>query len=192
MSADKDPLLILKTAAENERLGYNFFQQAAQITHDPNGQKMFTFLGKEEVKHLNLILAEMDSLRAGKGWIDPNTAIEQRVEIDFSKPIASENEMLQAGVKYDWQDPIEVVKDASNSMQADLGVLDVGMRTERYFYNMYKEACEKLKDTAGVAPLEFLMKQENLHFKLLQEARDYLADNETWWDEWQKPIFEGG
>ncbi len=188
----ENPLLLLRTAAENERLGYQFFQRAMQITHDPKGKEMFTYLGEEEIKHLRLLLGEIDSLEAGKGWIDPEKALKEKADVHLSEPVASEEEMSRTGSKFDWQDPTGAVKDAGSSVEADLGVLEFGMRIERYFYDMYREALEKLEDPCGRAALEFLMKQENRHYEMLQKARDYLSDNETWWDEWQRPIFEGG
>lgn len=35
------------------------------------------------------------------------------------------------------------------------------------------------------------MKEENRHYKLLQDAHDYLNDNKHWWDDWELPFFEG-
>jgi len=183
---------MLKTAAENERLGFRFFQQATQMTGDPIGKKMFSYLRDEEMKHLRLLLEEVNSLKERKGWIDPMKALKGRVEIDLSEPVASEEEMSKTTLKFDWRDPAEAVKNAGNSIETDLGVLEYGMRIERYFYDLYKEALEKMEDPQGRACLEFLMKQENQHYIILQEAHDYLSGNETWWDEWQKPIFEGG
>ena len=114
------------------------------------------------------------------------------IQLDLPTPFASEQEMEDIGVLYDWQSPADIVKDASSEIDADIGVLKVGMNTERYFYNMYKEALEKIEDPKGKAALEFIMNQENKHYELLQEAHDYLTDKQSWWDEWQKPIFEGG
>lgn len=192
MNGSDNPLLILRTAAENERLGYQFFQQAMQITRDPKGKEMFTYLGEEEIKHLRLLLVEIASLEEGKGWIDHQTALKEKIEISLSDPFASEKEMQKAGVKYDWQSPSDIVKKAGSNVEADLGVLEVGMKTEKYFYDMYKEALEELEAPQGREALRFIMKQENQHYILLQEAYDYLTDKQSWWDEWQKPIFEGG
>jgi rubrerythrin len=191
MSGFEEALLILRTAAENERQGYRFFVDAAQITSNPRGSEMFTFLGGEEIKHMKLLAAEIESLQEGKGWIDPNDAMKLKIQLDLTTPFASPKEMDDSGVLFDWQSPADIVKEASSEIEADIGVLKVGMNTERYFYNMYKEALEKIEDPKGKAALEFIMNQENNHYELLQEAHDYLTDKQSWWDEWQKPIFEG-
>ena len=191
MSDFKKALLILKTAAENERRGYRFFVEAAQITANPKGNEMFVFLGGEEIKHMKLLAVEIESLKEGKGWIKPNDAMKHEIQLDLPIPFASEQEMEDTGVIFDWQSPADIVKDASSEIEADIGVLKVGMNTEQYFYNMYKEALEKIEDPRGKATLEFIMNQENKHYELLQEAHDYLTDRQSWWDEWQKPIFEG-
>ena len=191
MTDFENALLILKTAAENERRGYQFFIEAAQITSSPKGNEMFVFLGGEEIKHMKLLAVEIQSLEEGEGWIEPNNAMKYKIQLDLLTPFASEQEMEDIGVLYDWQSPADIVKDASNEIDADIGVLKVGMNTERYFYNMYREALEKIEDPKGKAALEFIMNQENQHYELLQEAHDYLTDRQSWWDDWQKPIFEG-
>lgn len=35
------------------------------------------------------------------------------------------------------------------------------------------------------------MREENKHFKILQDAHSYLNDNKHWWDDWELPFFEG-
>ncbi|UCD73519.1 MAG: hypothetical protein JSW01_02425, partial [Candidatus Bathyarchaeota archaeon] len=65
MSELEKALLILKTAAENERRGHHFFIEAAQITSNPKGNEMFVFLGDEEIKHMKLLAVEIKSLEEG-------------------------------------------------------------------------------------------------------------------------------
>ena len=67
-----------------------------------------------------------------------------------------------------------------------------GMEMEERFYEMYRSALEETAvDSLAVPAYEFLMTEENRHFRLLQEAYSYLDSNEVWWDDWQKPMFEG-
>jgi rubrerythrin len=65
------------------------------------------------------------------------------------------------------------------------------MDVEEKFYKMYEQAAAETDDAVGRQTYQFLMKEENRHFKLLQEARDYLSDNKHWWDAWELPFFEG-
>jgi len=36
-----------------------------------------------------------------------------------------------------------------------------------------------------------LAREENRHYVLLQNSRDYLLNNQTWWDTEELPFFEG-
>jgi len=76
-------------------------------------------------------------------------------------------------------------------LAGDLAALEFGMEMERRFYQLYREAAAQTEDPLGRRAYEFLMEEENGHFKLLQEAHSFLSDNKHWWDDWEHPFFEG-
>jgi rubrerythrin len=180
-------LAVLRRAAENERQGYHFYQEAAARTADAMGRAMFESLGKDETRHLRLLLVEYKSLEEGEGWVDPEEAMESDVAVDLSMPLFEGTELASMAFPWDQADDQEW-----NDLHTDLAVLRFGMEMEEQFYEMYGSALgETDPDSPAVPTYQFLMTEENRHFKLLQEAHNYLDSNEVWWDDWQRPIFEG-
>jgi rubrerythrin len=57
----------IKLAMERERRARDFYRQCAQTVRDPGVCKMFEFLAKEEVNHLNLLEREYDRFIAREG-----------------------------------------------------------------------------------------------------------------------------
>ena len=181
-------LAILRRAVENERQGYHFYQEAVARADDARGKAMFESLGNDETRHLHLLLVEHQSLEKGKGWVDPQVALEQEIEVDMSQPLFPGEEM--PAVAFPWE---EASDRAWDELQTDLAVLKFGMEMEERFYEMYKAALEEAEPQSLAAQAyRFLMTEENRHFTLLQEAHNYLDQNDVWWDDWQRPIFEGG
>ncbi|OGL38944.1 MAG: hypothetical protein A2149_07075 [Candidatus Schekmanbacteria bacterium RBG_16_38_11] len=50
----------LKIALEKEKASYKFYKKAAETVNDPGAKKMFSFLAKEEEKHINMLEEEYD------------------------------------------------------------------------------------------------------------------------------------
>ena len=189
MTSDMDATLaILRRAVENERQGYRFYEEAMTRTADDRGRAIFESLGKDETRHLRLLLVEYQSLEVGGGWVDPEEAMTRDIEIDMSQPLFSEQDMVE--VVFPWD---ETAEQEWNELQTDLVVLKFGMEMEEQFYEMYKSALgEATLHSPAIQAWEFLMAEENRHFMLLQEAYNYLDENNVWWDDWERPFFEGG
>ncbi|MFQ5811887.1 MAG: ferritin family protein [Anaerolineae bacterium] len=188
MNKQEEALAALRRAMENEREGYRFYLEAAERSADPAGQGTFRTLASDEEKHLALLLVEHNSLIAGEGWVDPEEAITREVEMDITKPLFPGEELaLQE------KSPFEATWAAYEveELAGDLAVLKFGMEVEEKFYKMYEKAAAETDDPLGHRAYQFLMKEENRHYKLLQDAHDYLSDNKHWWDDWELPFFEG-
>jgi rubrerythrin len=188
MNKQEEALAILRRAMENERVGYRFYLEASERSADPAGQGTFRTLASDEEKHLVILLVEYDSLSAGQGWVAPEEALAREVEVDITKPLFP-GEELAAQEK----SPFEATWAAYEieELAGDLVALEFGMDVEEKFYKMYEQAAAETDDPLGRRAYQFLMKEENRHYKLLQEARDYLSDNKHWWDAWELPFFEG-
>ncbi len=188
MNKHEETLAALRRAMENERDGYRFFLEASEQSPDPAGQGTFRGLARDEERHLALLLVEYDSLSAGEGWVDPEEAIKRKAEVDIAKPLFPGEEAAPQE-----KSPFEATFAAYDvgKLEGDLAVLEFGMKVEEEFYNMYKKAAAEIDDPQGRQAYEFLMKEENRHYKLLQDARNYLSDNKHWWDDWELPFFEG-
>ena len=188
MSKQEEALAVLRRAMENEREGYRFFLEASERSPDPAGQGTFRSLARDEERHLALLLVEYNSLSAGGGWVGPEEAIAREVEVDITKPLFPGEELAPQE-----KSPFEATFAAYDvgMLEGDLAALEFGMDVEEEFYKMYKKAAAETDDAVGRQAYEFLLKEENRHFKLLQDAHNYLSDNGHWWDEWELPFFEG-
>ena len=188
MADVKEALAVLRRAVENERLGYTFYQDVVARVAAPKGKEMLASLGKDETCHLRLLLVEYRSLEKGEEWVDPEQAMKQEIKVDMSQPLFQGEEM--APVAFPWQ---EAAGRRWSRLETDLAVLKFGMEMEEKFYKMYRAAFEgSVPSSPAGRAYQFLMVQENGHFRLLQEAYNYLDKNGVWWDDWQKPMFEGG
>jgi rubrerythrin len=181
-------LAVLRRAAENERQGYHFYRGAVARSTEERGKKMLESLGQDETRHMRLLLVELQSLGQDEGWVDPEEAMEREIDIDMSQPLFEGHAMAEVAFPWD-----EAGAQDWDALQTDLAVLRFGMEMEEQFYEMYKSALAGA--TAGspaARAYSFLMTEENRHFMLLQEAYNYLDKNGVWWDDWERPFFEGG
>jgi rubrerythrin len=188
MDKQEEALAVLRRAMESERVGYRFYLEASERSADPAGQGTFRSLARDEERHLALLLVEHNSLSAGEGWVDPEEAIKRKVEVDITKPLFPGEELAPQE-----KSPFEATWAAYDveGLAGDLAVLEFGMGVEEEFYKMYEKAAAETDDPLGRRAYQFLMKWENRHYKLLQDAHDYLSDNKHWWDDWELPFFEG-
>ena len=188
MSKHEEALAVLRRAMENEREGYRFYLEASERSSDPAGQGTFRSLARDEERHLALLLVEHNSLSAGEGWVDPEEALTREVEVDITKPLFPGEKLAPQE-----RSPFEATWAAYDieGLAGDLAALESGMNIEEQFYKMYGKAAAETEDPLGHRAYQFLMKEENRHFKLLQEAHNYLSDNKHWWDAWELPFFEG-
>lgn len=188
MDKQEEALAVLRRAMHNEREGYQFYVEASERSADPAGRGTFRTLASDEEKHLALLLVEYDSLSAGEGWVEPEEAMAREVEVDITKPLFPGEELApqeKSAFEATW-----AAYDVEG-LAGDLAALEFGMDVEEDFYKMYEKAAAETDDPLGRQAYEFLMKEENRHYKILQEAHDYLSDNKHWWDDWERPFFEG-
>ncbi len=128
-------------------------------------------------------MVEYKSLEAGQGWVDPAQALKQDLDLDPAKPDLP-------GPDYPEDAPI-FSPDRVPSLQGDIAALEFGMEAEKLSFDLYTGAAQKVGDAAAKQVYENLAEQENGHFETLRGSRDYLTNNETWWDDEQLPFFTG-
>lgn len=179
----------LRWAIAGERDGYRFYLEAAERSADSMGKSTFLDLARAEEDHLRLLLVEYESVSSGQGWVDPEEAMAREVEVDITMPLFPGDE----GVLEEGESPFGETWAAYeiDGISGDLAALEFGMEMERRFYQAYKKASTEARDMAGRQAYEFLMREENGHFKLIQDAHSYLSDNKHWWDDEELPFFEG-
>ncbi len=177
------PLGVLRRAMQIERDGYKFYTEAAERAAGERGKQMFLGLAADEEKHLHLLLIEYKALESGQGWIDPTKALDQELDLDPANPDLP-------GEEYP-EDTFIFSPKREASIEGDIAALEFGLETEKLSYDLYTESAKETSDPAAKQAYEFLAREENRHYEILQNSRDYLVDNQTWWDDEQYPFFIG-
>ena len=177
------PQGILRKGMSLERNGIAFYTQVAERASDKRGKAMFLDLANQEKDHLHLLLAEYQALEAGSGWLPYEEAMQVALDFDPANPDLPGEEPPE---------PMPVfTPDRQISVESDIAALKYGMETERISRQLYVAGAEGTDDPNARTAYEFLVKQEEAHYELLQNTHDYLTKNETWWDSEERPFFEG-
>jgi rubrerythrin len=177
------PKGILRRGMSLERDGIAFYTQIAERASDKRGKAMFLDLANQEKDHLHLLLAEYQALETGTGWLPYEEAMQVALDFDPAAPDLPGEEPPE---------PMPVfTPDREISVESDIAALRYGMETERISRQLYVEGARGTDNPNARAAYEFLVKQEEQHYELLQNTHDYLVKNETWWDSEEKPFFTG-
>jgi rubrerythrin len=175
---------ILRRGMSIERDGYRFYMTAADRASDEHGEAMFRDLAHQEVDHLHLLLVEYAALQSGEGWIPYHEAMEREIDLDPENPDLPGEEPPMEDM------PVFSPKRAC-SLEGDIEALDCGLETEVIARELYVQGAEQAEDEHAREAYKFLIKQEEYHYELLQNTRDYLTNNQTWWDSSEMPFFIG-
>jgi rubrerythrin len=186
--ATEEAFQALKRAAVTEWHGYRFYTAAVEHARDRRAREFFQGLAKDETEHMHIILAEMEALKAGRGWLTYEEAIATPVEFDIAGPnpfpeAAEGMEMLFP--------PVKEVGGVVDPVATDVAALELALEFERRGHEMYKRHAEAAKDPKAREAYGILAKEENRHYTWIQKSLEYLTANQTWWDAEQKPFFEG-
>ncbi len=183
----EEAFVILAAAIKNEQMGRDFYSEASRRSPDERGRNTFAYLARMEEEHLRIVMAEYEALRRGQSWLSREEALEEGKKLDISR--LPEPEEIPEGVllpPFIFPPPEE-----APGLKGDEAVLEYALKMEERSYNLYKEARDKTSSPVGKEIYSLLMEEENKHYKVLREALEYLTANQTWWDDWEKPFFEG-
>ncbi len=177
------PQGILRRGMSVERDGYRFYTEAAERASSEQGRRMFMDLAQQEVDHLRLLLAEYRALEEGRGWLPYKEAIEAEFPLDPADPDLPGEEPPE---------PLPVfTPDREVSLEGDIAALRFGLETERISRDLYAQAAEAADDPRAREAYQFLVRQEEAHYRRLQNTLEYLTQNQTWWDSEELPFFTG-
>jgi rubrerythrin len=166
-----------------ERDGYRFYIQAAERASDARGRAMFVDLASQEEDHLRLLLAEYRALDEGRGWLPYEEAMQADFPLDAAAPDLPGEEP---------PDPLPVfTPNREISLEGDIAALEFGLETERISRELYAQGAQETADPHARQAYEFLVGQEEQHYRLLQNTHEYLSQNQTWWDSEEYPFFTG-
>jgi len=177
MKEESAALQVLLYAMHTERLGHRFYTRAAEMTDDERGRNMLYSIASDEEEHLSILQQEFDALKATGYWVALEKA--QGYKQPSSPPYLFPEEEAR-------------VEEMISKRTSDLDALDIAMDLERRGYELYQKEAEETSDLTAKSVYNYLAKEENKHFTLLQNTRNYLASSGTWlWDDMHPPMLDG-
>lgn len=144
---------------------------------------MFLDLADQETDHLRLLLTEYQALEEGRGWLPHKEAMEKTFPLDPASPNLPGQEPPNP--------PPVFTPDRKVSLEGDIAALDFALETERISRELYAQGARESGDESARRAYEFLVEQEEQHYRLLENTHDYLDQNQTWWDSEEYPFFIG-
>ena len=159
---------ILNVAAQTERDGVKFYSSSAASAGNELAKKMFLSLAQEEEKHLRYIEALLTRKKLAQA---PNLDM-AKVRTVFTQ--LSKKERM------------------ATKTDTDRQALDLALEMEQQAYNYYGKYAGEA-ESADVRELcDALMREENKHFRLFTNLKEYLERPGDWFMKEENWIFDGG
>jgi rubrerythrin len=147
----------LKLGIERERGANKFYRKAADATKDSYGKSMFSWLAKEELRHLAKLRQQLKSVLDNNKWLEWKRATTPINKTEF--PLISE---------------------ATGKIGVDAGEKDAlrqGIKSEQDAIAFYKDAEDSTPDLKGKNMFRALGKEEEGHLSLLEEELQWLTQS---------------
>jgi rubrerythrin len=161
----------LNTALDMEHSGYDLYMKAAKKTSNPLGKSTLEAIAAKELDHIKAI-----EDFAKKNLDKAITDINPKDKKNYIKPIM---EKLEKSLN-------ENVKPDSDLNEAYKAALEL----EKMSYDLYKSLKQKSSGDKEKKFFDFLMKEENTHYELLNDTLEYLNDPKDWYRENEQWLVE--
>jgi rubrerythrin len=159
MGQKKEEILAgLRTAIEAELTGYNFYQNAAQTTSDPQGQETFRRLSEEEIGHFHYLRHQYKSVLE-KGAYDFSKQLLKPAHQETGHPIFS-----------------AAIKERIKESHFEVSVLSIAMKLEMDAANFYRTCAQKSQDPQVKKFYSELAEWEDEHFKTFEQELEALKE----------------
>ena len=158
----QDVKTLIQDAIRLEINGQAFFNQAAEITHNELGKKMFDRLAQEEVKHLETFSRLFSQIIKSDDW---------------KKQVRSE----------ELKGPSPVIQELAQRMkraegQSEVEALRIGMELEQKAVDFFSTSSTKMGDPAAKEIFEKIADEERFHYDLLLVQHDSVTGSGFWLD----------
>jgi rubrerythrin len=152
----------IKEAIRLEINGRNFFNHAAEMTHNELGKKMFQKLAEEEVKHIEVF---------------SKLFTEVLKEADWKKYVRDEELKGESPL-------IEKLKERMKGAEgkSETQALSIGMELEENAVQFFQKAADEVNDPMASEIFRKISEEEKFHYDLLQAQHDSLTNSGFWLD----------
>jgi rubrerythrin len=158
----QDVKALIQDAIRLEINGQAFFNEAAALTHNELGKKMFVRLAQEEVKHLDTFSRLFSQVIQSDEW---------------KKQVRSE----------ELKGPSPVIKELSERMKraegkSEVEALRIGMELEQKAVDFFTASAAKMGDPKAKEIFEKIADEERFHYDLLLAQHDSVTGSGFWLD----------
>lgn len=152
----------IKEAIRLEINGRNFFNHAAEITHNELGKKMFEKLAAEEVRHIEVFSELFTKILK---------------EADWKKYVRDEELKGESAL-------IEKLKERMRGAEgkSETQALSIGMELEENAIRFFQKAADEVDDPVAKEIFRNISEEEKFHYDLLQAQHDSLTNSGFWLD----------
>ena len=152
----------IKEAIRLEVNGRNFFNHAAEITHNELGKKMFHKLADEETKHIQAFSKLFSEILKDTDW----------------KKFVRDEELKGGSTLIDKLK--ERMKGAEGKSETQ--ALSIGMELEENAIRFFQKAAAEVNDPVARKIFLGISEEEKFHYDLLQAQHDSLTNSGFWLD----------
>ena len=152
----------VKEAIKMEINGRDFYNHAAEVTHNELGKKMFQKLAQEEIKHIETFSRLISSILKGEDW-------KRYIRDDELKGKSSLVEELASRIKH-------------AEGKSEIEALSIAMELEEKGIEFYQRSAGEVDDPQAKEIFKEMCEEEKFHYDLLQAQHDSLTNSGFWFD----------
>lgn len=151
-----------REAIRMEINGRDFYNHAAETTHNELGKKMFLKLAQEEIKHIDTFTRLISSILKGENWKTYIRDDELKGKSQLVEELASR------------------MKNAEGKSETE--ALSIAMELEEKGIAFYQKSAEEVDDPQAREIFQKICEEEKFHYDLLQAQYDSLTNSGFWFD----------
>ncbi|MFC1624656.1 ferritin family protein [Candidatus Omnitrophota bacterium] len=167
----------LKKALEMEEKGFTFYKDIVKKVENDATKKMFEFLGKNELLHIESIKGFYDSLVKNGDFPELNL---DELMADRKKDISI------------FAMSIAELKGKAKESDVDKEACEFAMEFENSGYRYYEAMRKDAKDEKLVKLLDFLLEEEKAHYDGIMKLHTYITDSANWYMYEEESFPQGG
>ena len=160
---NKDVAKALEIAEKQEQDGIDWYSKLADKCGSEAAEQMFRSFKKDEERHLQWV----KHMAEGMG-VDLSAA-----------PLPRES------IKTIFEEAADETDEYAEAPEEQTEAIDLALSMEKKSYKTYKQAADNADDPVVKATFERLAQEENEHYVMLENTREYLEHNDEWflWEE---------
>ena len=156
----------LKKALEMEEKGFGFYKDIVKNVENDATKKMFEFLAKNELLHIESI----------KGFYDSLAKSGDLPELNLTEVMDGRKKELSI-----FASSISDLKGKIKKSDADKEACEFAMDFENSGYRYYEAMRKEAKDEKLVKLLDFLLGEEKAHYDSIEKLHTYITDSANWY-----------